>query len=359
MLNDSRGLLWMGTQYGIKVLSPDRKIDVLGEEHGFENLTIQAMQEDYNNEVWITTINALYKVSVAKEGGQNEYSVVCLDRNYSQDWNDLYEFCSMRTRKGELCFGRMDGFYLFSPENVVFTPCVMPPLFIGFRLFNEPVLCGEEYHGRVLFPQSIDKVRSVTLNYDENFLTFDFSSLNFVNPSQTYFRYRLEGADKKWNEIVSDKGQGSVVYNNLLPGEYTFHVMSAGNDHVWSPESIFQVTILPPFWATGWAFVLYFLCLIGVVILGVRYVYRKNNQKLIRLKAQQAAQQKEELNQLKFRFFTNISHELRTPLTLILTPLEVLRKKVTDEQVLRQLDTVYKMHKSCIHLSTSYLIFVR
>ena len=49
----------------------------------------------------------------------------------------------------------------------------------------------------VLFTQSIDKVRSVTLNYDENFLTFDFSSLNFVNPSQTYFRYRLEGADKK------------------------------------------------------------------------------------------------------------------------------------------------------------------
>ena len=298
MLNDSRGLLWMGTQYGIKVLSPDRKIDVLGEEHGFENLTIQAMQEDYNNEVWITTINALYKVSVAKEGGQNEYSVVCLDRNYSQNWNDLYEFCSMRTRKGELCFGRMDGFYLFSPENVVFTPCVMPPLFIGFRLFNEPVLCGEEYHGRVLFPQSIDKVRSVTLNYDENFLTFDFSSLNFVNPSQTYFRYRLKGADKKWNEIVSDKGQGSVVYNNLPPGEYTFYVMSAGNDHVWSPESVFWVTIRPPFWATGWAFAFYFLCLIGVSVLGVRYVYRKNNQKLIRLKAQQAAQQKEELNQL-------------------------------------------------------------
>lgn len=258
MLNDSRGLLWMGTQYGIKVLSPDRKIDVLGEEHGFENLTIQAMQEDYNNEVWITTINALYKVSVAKEGGQNEYSVVCLDRNYSQDWNDLYEFCSMRTRKGELCFGRMDGFYLFSPENVVFTPCVISPLFTGFRLFNESVSCGEEYHGRVLFTQSIDKVRSVTLNYDENFLTFDFSSLNFVNPSQTYFRYRLEGADKKWNEIVSDKGQGSVVYNNLLPGKYTFHVMSAGNDHVWSPESVFHVTIRPPFWATGWAFVLYF-----------------------------------------------------------------------------------------------------
>ena len=357
MLNDSRGLLWMGTQYGIKVLSPDWKIDVLGEEHGFENLTIQAMQEDYNNEVWITTINALYKVSVAKEDGQNEYTVVCLDRNHSREWDDLYEFCSMRTRKGEICFGRMDGFYLFSPENVVFTPCAISPLFTGFRLFNESVSCGEEYHGRVLFTQSIDKVRSVTLNYDENFLTFDFSSLNFVNPSQTYFRYRLEGADKKWNEITSNKGQGSVVYNNLLPGEYTFRVMSAGNDHVWSPESVFHVSIRPPFWTTAWAFVLYFLCLIGAAILGVRYMYRKNNQKLIRLKEQQAAKQKEELNQLKFRFFTNISHELRTPLTLILTPLEVLRKKVTDEQVLRQLDMVYKNAQELYTLVNQLLDF--
>ena len=63
----------------------------------------------------------------------------------------------------------------------------------------------------------------------------------------------------------------------------------------------------------GLGFVLYFLCLIGVVILGVRYVYRKNNQKLIRLKEQQAAQQKEELNQLKFRFLLTsaMSFELR------------------------------------------------
>lgn len=80
-------------------------------------------------------------------------------------------------------------------------------------------------------------------------------------------------------------------------------------------------------------------------------------RKLIWLKEQQEAQQKEELNQLKFRFFTNISHELRTPLTLILTPLEVLRKKVTDEQVLRQLDTVYKNAKELYALVNQLLDF--
>lgn len=247
MLKDSRGLLWMGTQYGIKVMLPDKKVDVLGEEHGFENLTIQSMQEDYNNEVWISTINALYKVSVSKEGGRNEYRVVCLDRNHNSEWNSLYEFCSLKTRSGDLCFGRMDGFYMFTPENVIFTPCTVAPLFTAFRLFNEPVVCGEKYHGRILFEKDINKVRSVTLNHDENFLTFDFSSLNFVNPSQTYFRYCLEGVDKRWMEVVSNKGQGTAVYNNLKPGKYTFHVMSAGNDHMWSPESVFQVVILPPF----------------------------------------------------------------------------------------------------------------
>ena len=46
--------------------------------------------------------------------------------------------------------------------------------------------------GLVSLSQS--KVRSVTLNYDENFLTFDFSSLNFVNPSQTYFSLSFEGS---------------------------------------------------------------------------------------------------------------------------------------------------------------------
>lgn len=357
LLKDSRGLLWMGTQYGIKVLSPDKKIDVLGEEHGFENLTIQAIQEDYNNEVWIATINALYKVSVAKEGGQNEYRVVCLDRNHSREWNDLYEFCSLKTRNGSLCFGRMDGFYMFTPENIIFTPCMVAPLFTSFRLFNEPIACGEKYHGRVLFNKEINKIRSVVLNHDENFLTFDFSSLNFVNPSQTYFRYRLDGMDKKWMEVVSDQGQGTAVYNNLKPGKYTFHVMSAGNDHVWSPESVFQVVIRPPFWATGWAWGVYVLCVAGIVILGVRYVYRKNHLKLVRMKEQQEIRQKEELNQMKFRFFTNISHELRTPLTLILTPLEVLRKKVTDEQVLRQLDTIYRNAQELYSLVNQLLDF--
>lgn len=133
--------------------------------------------------------------------------------------------------------------------------------------------------------------------------------------------------------------------------------MSAGNDHVWSPESVFQVIIRPPFWATGWAWGGYVLCVAGIVILCVRYVYRKNHLKLVRMKEQQEIRQLEELNQMKFRFFTNISHELRTPLTLILTPLEVLRKKVKDEQVLRQLDTIYRNAQELYSLVNQLLDF--
>ena len=354
---DSRGLLWMGTQYGIKIVSDDFHVDYLGEEAGFTNLTVQSIQEDNNGDVWVSTINGLYKITVENEGQGYTYCVVCLDRNRSHSWNDLFEFCSLKTADGQLCFGRMDGFYLFSPENVVLAPSSVPPMFTGFRLFNEPVVCGEQYNGRVLFEKTVDRVRYAELRHDENFITFEFSSLNFVNPSQTYFRYKMEGVDKEWIELLPEKGQASVAYNHLPPGKYIFHVMSAGNDHHWSDRSSFVVVIRPPFWATVWAGVFYLVCLLALGYFIVRYLHIRSLRKLKRMQEVEAERQREELNQMKFRFFINVSHELRTPLTLILTPLEVILKKVTDERLKDQLRVVYKNTQELYRLINQLLDF--
>ena len=122
-----------------------------------------------------------------------------------------------------------------------------------------------------------------------------FSSLNFVNPSQTYFRYKMEGVDKEWIELLPEKGQASVAYNHLPPGKYIFHVMSAGNDHHWSDRSSFVVVIRPPFWATVWAGVFYLVCLLALGYFIVCYLHIRSLRKLKRMQEVEAERQREEL----------------------------------------------------------------
>lgn len=79
-------------------------------------------------------------------------------------------------------------------------------------------------------------------------------------------------------------------------------------------------------------------------------VHRRNHQRIIRLRQEEALKQKEELNQMKFRFFTNISHDLRTPLTLIITLLDMMMRKMADETMKKQLGRIYKITQNMLSL---------
>lgn len=358
ILEDSREMLWLGTQYGLIVLNRRGEMYYLGEEDGLDNATVQSIQEDDNHDIWISTIGSIYKITVNHiDEGVTDFKIVCLEWSKRKYYSDLYEFCSLKTKGGELIFGRLDGFCKFVPENVVLTSCKSAPFFTNFRILGEAVNCGEEYNGRILFGETINNTRNVELEYDENFITIDFSSLNFLQPSQTHFRYKLDGVDKQWNELVSSNSTGSVNYNHLLSGDYIFRVQSAGNDYVWSPESVFKIRINPPLWLSMPAFIIYTILLVLLVYTVFIYIKRKNHLKLIRIQEKESLRQKEEINQMKFRFFTNISHELRTPLTLIMTPLEVLMQKENDEKKVKHLNVIYKNATDLYNLVNQLLDF--
>ena len=87
------------------------------------------------------------------------------------------------------------------------------------------------------------------------------------------------------------------------------------------------------------------------------YLRRLSRVKLQKAKEQEAIRQKEELEQMKYRFFTNISHEFRTPLTLIITPLDAIIKKLTDENLKKQLSSVYKNAQQMLGLVNQLLDF--
>ena len=132
---------------------------------------------------------------------------------------------------------------------------------------------------------------------------------------------------------------------------------AAGNDRIWGPESAFKIVIHPPFWDTLAARFFYAILVI-LLIFGLIYVInRRNRQKMIRMQEEEALKQKEELDQMKFRFFTNISHELRTPLTLIITPLDMVIRRLTDDAMKKQLNTIYKNAQNLLSLVNQLLDF--
>lgn len=356
ILKDAQGTLWFATQYGLTVLTSDGKSYALGKEEGLTSAVLNVV-EDRNHDIWISTFTSIYKIKVERKADEYTFHVVAYLSEAEIRQDDLFNFPSMVTRDNNLYFGLMNGFVTFSPENMLDNESLVRPLITSFRLFNVPISSGEDYNGRVLFDKALSYSDKVSLNYDENFITLEFSGLNFPNPSQTSFRYMLDGFDNEWTETLFESGQGRVTYNNLPPGEYVFRVSAAGNDRVWGPETKFAITLQPPFWDTLGARIFYVI-LGCMTLIGMIYVLnRRNHRRMIRMQQEEALKQKEELDQMKFRFFTNISHELRTPLTLIITPLDMMIRRMADEALKKQLNTIYKNAQNLLALVNQLLDF--
>lgn len=198
----------------------------------------------------------------------------------------------------------------------------------------------------------------IDLRHDETFLTFEFSNLNYTNPSHTVYRYRLENFDREWTEIHA-RGTGSATYTLLEPGDYVFRVTAADNDTDWSTtEAVISFTIHPPFWRSTAAYVLYAAGIVLLLVLGVLYTIRRLRHRAARRRFEEETRQREELDQMKFRFFTNISHELRTPLSLILLPLEsILRRMEESDPIRQQLVTIHRHAAQLLSLVNHLLDF--
>jgi PAS domain S-box-containing protein len=81
-------------------------------------------------------------------------------------------------------------------------------------------------------------------------LTIDYTALSLVVPEKVHFRFKLEGQDRDWREVVNDR---QVQYSNLGPGNYRFRVMACNNSGVWNEAGTFlDFSIAPAYYQTNW-----------------------------------------------------------------------------------------------------------
>jgi len=224
-------------------------------------------------------------------------------------------------------FGSDKGLVYFSPENIKQTLYEKNLELTDIKIFNKSIYPNQ--HNSPL-SSTITFTKRLDLNYDQNFVTFEFSSLNFKKGKDIQYSCILEGLEDKWNDIGREN---KISYTNLSYGNYVFRVKAYDSGyHNNFEEKILKIRIHPPFWRTKIAYILYFLML--SLSLYKFYVFFLNQEKKKSALALERlnAKKEHEIDLMKLRFFMNVSHEFRTPLTLLSAPLESLMKGDVDHE---------------------------
>lgn len=348
---DKQGCVWVGTSNGVHVFDAHRgKTYQYGKGEGMANEMIQDLVVDKLGDIWATTANGLCRFRRTLSSEQ-PFALTMFDSQNKLGDAKFLPRTAASMADGKLLFGSSTGFYIVDPIQVKDMEYTGHPVFISLLVNNQEVVAGKEYDGRVILPFALSTTRKIVLEHDENFITVHFSGLNFDMPHHTYYKYRLQGVNNDWIEINPQDGIGRANYTDLSPGTYKLEVCSAGLDKVWSKQSAtLEIEVLAPLWATWWAKLLYLLVFIALIIFVVRWKIEQNRKRMENEKYK-------ELEEMKYRFFTNISHEFRTLLTLIITPIGSILKRTTDGETRHQLNDVSRNAGDLLQLVNQLLDF--
>ncbi len=364
---DMQNNIWIGTEFGLSQYNLKRKKFInyffnpkTGE--GLSNQTINAIHALKSSGIWVGTENGLNRIDL-----ENDTISYVLEDNglahnkISNIFEDIYGNLWINTFAGIsnihpfsdkiVNFGRKDGlntnnsgmylkdsilfvaeensgFYTFNIHDIKTNP-VIPPVYITKILVN-----GEPMEEILNLNQTHLKCKH------QSSLTFEFTALNYLSPGKNQFKYKMKGVDEEW-KYTSAKRR-FAVYDNISPGNYSFHVKASNNGGIWNEKgTVLYLKITPPWWKTWWAVILYII--ISIVLVYVLY-------NILKLKRELAQ------DEMKLNFFTNVSHEYRTPLTLIIEPLEkLISNSNLPETINNQLKLISGSAKRMKHLTNQIL----
>ena len=350
---DHRNMIWFGTQDGLFVYNPANGFSrSFFKEDGLMNNNIRSITEDNQDRIWVSASYGISCIGVAKEGNGYIFSFSNFNHLDGVIGNEFLPRSVNKSKDNQLFWGGINGINILDLNSYNAKKSVLPvPVFTRFYISGKEVKVGANYGGNPVLQNTISNTKELELKYFQNFISFDLSALNYVNPTQTYYEYQLEGVDHSWIELRPSNGIGHINYTNLSPGTYKLKVKATNNSMIWPDQyAELNIRISPPFWKTPLAYILYFILIASTLTFSIIEYAKRSKTKLQK-------KQKEELDQLKMAFYTNISHELKTPLTLVITPLDSILKKHIEEPLKSKLTGVYKNAVDLLQLVNQLLDF--
>jgi len=361
VFEDSRGWIWIATREGLNMFDPyNDYIKSFETKDGLPAEIMNCILEDEFQTIWISKSSGLSQIIPQTVAPLNEFEFNIT--HYTEDdglqGKEFNVNASLRTSANELIFGGPNGFNLFKTNSIKFNKVLPDVVFTDLQIFNKSVHVGERIDGRQVLKKSITETKAITLKHSMNVFSIEFAALSFFNPHKIKYQYMLEGFDHDWIETSSTNSK--VTYTNLNGGKYIFKVKACNNDGFWNESSVnLNITILPPFYASNLAFVIYFILIAGILIYTRYSMLKKERIKLQMENDRVLARKHHEMDEMKLRFLTNVSHEFRTPLTLILAPLEKLLKMDKEPAEHKLLETINRNTHELLNLVNQLLDFRR
>ncbi|QJW90840.1 hypothetical protein HNV11_16375 [Spirosoma taeanense] len=278
---DAQGTLWVATEFGLFRRNDKQDLFTRFTDAGPELSTanIVSILEDSKRNLWLGSVSGIFRLNASRASAQ------VYGKKYGILPNGLSDMVGHKRPDGALLFGDETGYYVFHPGEIKTNTKAPQVLITDFKIADMPVKPGPDSP----LKKPIEETRAIELTIKQNVFSFEFSGIHYSSPEANKHLFILENYEKNWRRAGSEK---AAYYSNVPPGNYVFRVKAASSDGLWA-ENALRVTVLPPWWATWWAYGLYAILFMG----GVYGVHRFQKQRVIAIERERTRER--ELAQAK------------------------------------------------------------
>jgi ligand-binding sensor domain-containing protein/signal transduction histidine kinase len=327
LYEDGAGV-WVGTSGGGLSYVRDGRVSTFSTRDGLYDDVVFAVLEDAKGALWLSGNRGISRVEkqalLARAPGQRVEPMVfgVADGMKSNECSGVSQPAATRLPDGRLVFPTTRGIVVIDPEHL---PRNETPPRVQVE---EPVAGGASYEG------SRRELPPGARNWEVR-----FTALSFLAPQRVRFKYRLLGVDDDWVDAGTRR---SAFYTRVRPGDYTFEVLAANNDGVWSAEPArVAIALRPRFFETRLFYALAALLLAAAGALAYAAHIRGLNTRRVELErlvaerthalseqqrhaeeARRDAEHQKEIAQqataIKTELLQIAAHDLKNPLALVL-----------------------------------------
>jgi len=227
---------------------------------------VYGILQDKSYNFWISTDIGIIKIE------KNIQSFIKYDLNDGLQSLEFSGGAYHKSEDGTFYFGGINGVNYYNPDSLEVNEYSPSIVISKIKIFDKTIRGEKE---------------KLVLEKNQNYFSFEFAALDFMNPQKNKYKYMLEGLNEKW--IYTDATQRKVNYTNLDPGKYIFKVMGTNSDGIWNTkETQINIEILAPFWMRWW-FITLILLTLGSIITFIVYQKIKYFIALDKLKSNIAA----------------------------------------------------------------------